>query len=309
MRKPPPKRGDPVALHRLRGPVRAALVRQRRPAAELHRRGPRPKRRPVHPGRRPPVRGVHRHQLPPAPVRPAAGQPVPDESVRTIQVDLPAGLVGNPQNIPQCTREQITSGLGDCPDNTQVGITVLKVARVKAPFPVFNMVPPPGVPAQFAFIPLIPPRLPQRARAPRRRPDGDDPQHLPGAAADRHQPDLLGRARPTRPTTPTAASACRTPTRRCSARPGPAAAVPHQPDLVHRARSTTSCAPTRGRTATSRRATRPPRWAPTAATRCPSTLRSTCSPRRQQLPTPRPGSPSTSTCPSPRTRPGSRSRT
>src|SRR4029078_4711998 len=48
------------------------------------------------------------------------GQPVPDESVKTSQVDLPAGLVGNPQNVPQCTREQINTGLGNCPDNTQV---------------------------------------------------------------------------------------------------------------------------------------------------------------------------------------------
>ena len=36
---------------------------------------------------------------------------VPDESVRTVHVDLPAGLVGNPQNIPQCTHAQLTGGL------------------------------------------------------------------------------------------------------------------------------------------------------------------------------------------------------
>ncbi len=89
-------------------------------------------------------------------VGPPPGQPVPDESVRTVQVDLPVGLVGNPQNIPQCTREQLSQGLGACPDNTQVGVTFLKVNDVEAPFPVFNMVPPPGVPAQFAFVPLIP---------------------------------------------------------------------------------------------------------------------------------------------------------
>ena len=85
-----------------------------------------------------------------------AGQPVPDESVRTVQVDLPVGLVGNPQNVPQCTRDQINQGLGACPDNTQVGTTTLKVNGVEAPFPVWNMKPPPGVAAQFAFVPLIP---------------------------------------------------------------------------------------------------------------------------------------------------------
>ena len=36
---------------------------------------------------------------------------VPDESVRTVNVDLPAGLVGNPQNMPQCTRAQLDRGL------------------------------------------------------------------------------------------------------------------------------------------------------------------------------------------------------
>src|SRR6478736_4022567 len=40
------------------------------------------------------------------------GQGVPDESVRTVHVDLPAGLVGNPQNIPQCTHAQLTTGFG-----------------------------------------------------------------------------------------------------------------------------------------------------------------------------------------------------
>src|SRR4029078_1172825 len=50
------------------------------------------------------------------------GQPIPDESVKTIQVDLPPGLVGNPQNIPMCSRQQINQGFGGCPDNTQVGL-------------------------------------------------------------------------------------------------------------------------------------------------------------------------------------------
>ena len=87
------------------------------------------------------------------------GQQVPDESVRTVNVDLPAGLVGNPQNTPQCTHAQLTTGFGGgCPANTQVGVTVLKTGLgqdfVSA---VYNLKPPKGVPAQFGFIALIPP--------------------------------------------------------------------------------------------------------------------------------------------------------
>lgn len=87
------------------------------------------------------------------------GQGVPDESVRTVHVDLPAGLVGNPQNIPQCTHAQLTTGFGGgCPDNTQVGFTVLKTGLGQNfTAGVYNLKPPPGVPAQFGFIALIPP--------------------------------------------------------------------------------------------------------------------------------------------------------
>ena len=87
------------------------------------------------------------------------GAEVPDESVRTIQVDLPAGLVGNPQNIPTCTREQLTSTFGGaCPANSQVGVSVLETdLGINVNAGVFNMEAPEGQPAQFAFIALIPP--------------------------------------------------------------------------------------------------------------------------------------------------------
>jgi hypothetical protein len=87
------------------------------------------------------------------------GQEVPDESVRTIETDLPAGLVGNPQATPQCTRDELTTGFGGgCPINTQVGIAVLKTGLgLNVTAPVYNLVPPEGVPAQFGFIALIPP--------------------------------------------------------------------------------------------------------------------------------------------------------
>jgi hypothetical protein len=87
------------------------------------------------------------------------GQQVPDESVRTIETDLPAGLIGNPQSTPKCTRDQLTTGFGGgCPDNTQVGVAVLKTGiGLNVTAAVYNLVPPEGVPAQFGFIALIPP--------------------------------------------------------------------------------------------------------------------------------------------------------
>ena len=97
------------------------------------------------------------HEVPGAPGNPPFT--VPDESVRNVQVDLPAGLVGNPQNIPQCTRDQITNAVpGGCPINTQVGVTTLKTGLgLNLTTPVYNLEPPEGVPAQFGFIALIPP--------------------------------------------------------------------------------------------------------------------------------------------------------
>ncbi len=92
------------------------------------------------------------------------GKPVGE--ARNIIVNLPAGIVGNPQAVPRCTRSELNAQL--CPADTQVGVDVPIIGGGPAPgriesgesggakllaiqFPVFNMVPPPGVPAQFAF--------------------------------------------------------------------------------------------------------------------------------------------------------------
>jgi hypothetical protein len=74
---------------------------------------------------------------------------------RDLAVDLPPGFIGNPTVIPQCTRQQFD--FEECPPSTQVGIDQAGVLfpdqllPVRAPFPVYNLVPPPGVPAEFAF--------------------------------------------------------------------------------------------------------------------------------------------------------------
>jgi hypothetical protein len=69
--------------------------------------------------------------------------------LREVLVDLPPGFVGNPNAVPQCTRQQLNST--SCPNASQVGVLTSELATV-ADFRerVFNMVPPPGVAAEFA---------------------------------------------------------------------------------------------------------------------------------------------------------------
>lgn len=84
----------------------------------------------------------------------------PLEDAKDVQVDLPAGLIGNPNAVPECTREQFQDAAGfggGCPPETQVGMTTLKTPLGDLPFPVYNLTPKPGEPARFAFRALIPP--------------------------------------------------------------------------------------------------------------------------------------------------------
>jgi hypothetical protein len=86
------------------------------------------------------------------------GAEVVDESVKTIKVSLPVGLVGDPTAVDTCTTTQLGSDPGTgrgCPLSTQVGTINIGAVMMGFPFPlaqpIYNMVPPPGVPAQFGF--------------------------------------------------------------------------------------------------------------------------------------------------------------
>jgi hypothetical protein len=90
---------------------------------------------------------------------------------RNVTVNLPPGLIGNPTTVPRCTAVELNTE--SCPIASQVGVdrVVLDgVATLGYPegerptieeygrgllfaleFSVYNMVPPPGVPAQLAF--------------------------------------------------------------------------------------------------------------------------------------------------------------
>jgi len=83
----------------------------------------------------------------------------PDEAVKNIAVDLPPGLVGNPQALPMCTRVAFNgTGINDapCPANTQAGIVEARVrssagAVAVYTVPVYSLQPREGDVAEFAF--------------------------------------------------------------------------------------------------------------------------------------------------------------
>ncbi len=82
-----------------------------------------------------------------------AGEP------KDISVTLPRGIIINPNaTAKRCTEQELESDLGGhpqgCPLASQVGLAtpVIKAGPVNAkPVPLFNMVPPPGAPAEFGL--------------------------------------------------------------------------------------------------------------------------------------------------------------
>jgi len=88
--------------------------------------------------------------------------PVPSGGhLRTIEVSLPSGIIGDPTAVPRCTRREFDEEGGrGCPPDTQIGVEHFGAEGFSPgalfglgafELPVYNMVPPPGVPAQFAF--------------------------------------------------------------------------------------------------------------------------------------------------------------
>jgi hypothetical protein len=82
---------------------------------------------------------------------------VPTEQFKTTVAHVPPGLIGNPNATPEkCTVLQLNqTEYGSCPPDSQVGTARVFFSSLNAPdqltFPLFNMVTPPGVPAQFGF--------------------------------------------------------------------------------------------------------------------------------------------------------------
>lgn len=99
------------------------------------------------------------------------GQLYPVKPERDVVADLPPGFLGDPTGIPQCKLSDLAVSFGpemrpECESESQVGSAVIDVnsvaqlspgasfpftSMIGGPIPVFNMEPPPGVPARFGF--------------------------------------------------------------------------------------------------------------------------------------------------------------
>jgi hypothetical protein len=75
----------------------------------------------------------------------------PVANLRNLDIELPPGFVANAASFPRCSQEAFSAGT--CATLAQIGVADLTLSEgPSAPtVPVFNLVPPPGRPAQFAF--------------------------------------------------------------------------------------------------------------------------------------------------------------
>jgi hypothetical protein len=73
---------------------------------------------------------------------------------KDVEVALPPGLVGDPNALPQCSQRAFLEGANlNCPVDTQVGTVrpFFYGAFPSADYPVYNLVPPAGAPAELGF--------------------------------------------------------------------------------------------------------------------------------------------------------------
>lgn len=86
----------------------------------------------------------------------------PESNPKDVEVDLPPGLIGDPNAVPTCTRPQLSRGVGPlgCPTDAQVGVIHVTFAEPNGPtasvantqtFAVYNMQRPANLPAEFGF--------------------------------------------------------------------------------------------------------------------------------------------------------------
>jgi len=88
----------------------------------------------------------------------ASGQTVPDGNFKDLRAELPEGLIGDPSATARCPQQDFFkyengAPQTECPADSQVGLLVLKTAGLGTQArPVFNLVPPPGEPAQLGVV-------------------------------------------------------------------------------------------------------------------------------------------------------------
>ena len=83
------------------------------------------------------------------------GHEGPAANVKDLAFNLPAGMALNAAGFPQCGQEVFNGG--NCSAATQVGIATVGLADGQGTIttPIFNLAPPPGLPAQFAYRVLL----------------------------------------------------------------------------------------------------------------------------------------------------------
>ncbi len=77
----------------------------------------------------------------------------PEGTLRSLVVDLPAGMVGNPLAVPRCSGADFEGQTPHCPIDTQIGTAELDITGFEGPVgsAVFNLTPPQGVAASIGF--------------------------------------------------------------------------------------------------------------------------------------------------------------
>ncbi len=98
------------------------------------------------------------------------GEVVPEGDAKDVYIELPPGLLADPSAVPQCPSVLLAKGgllFGEgCPASTQIGTLALQTATLgDITVPIFNMVPPSGVPAQFGYNVLAPAVMDVSARS------------------------------------------------------------------------------------------------------------------------------------------------
>jgi hypothetical protein len=79
----------------------------------------------------------------------------PFAQTRDVSVELPPGLIGNPNAIPQCTTLQLglSPETSHCPQDSEVGVTEISLFGLGTFVePIYNMTPPEDTVARFGFI-------------------------------------------------------------------------------------------------------------------------------------------------------------
>ena len=90
------------------------------------------------------------------------GEGQPEGNLRTVEVDLPPGLIGDPGAVPRCSRAEFDPA-ANCQLSSQVGLveaSVIGLGTIR--LPLYNVTPPPGYVASFggaaegsSFIELV----------------------------------------------------------------------------------------------------------------------------------------------------------